>query len=83
MKAAVLRRLGGPPEYGDFDEPAAGEGQVVVNMVAAAVHHVELAMASGHFYLGPPRLPSVVGIDGVGRLANGKRVFALPSYSRA
>ena len=83
MKAAVLRRLGGPPEYGDFDEPAAGEGQVVVNMVAAAVHHVELAMASGHFYLGPPRLPSVVGLDGVGRLANGERVFvdtAVPPF---
>jgi NADPH2:quinone reductase len=83
VKAAVLRRLGGPPEYGDFDEPAAGESQVVVNMVAAAVHHVELAMASGHFYLGPPRLPSVVGIDGVGRLANGERVFvdtAVPPF---
>lgn len=83
MKAAVLRQLGGPPEYGDFDEPVAGEGQVVVDVAAAAVHHVELAMASGRFYLGPPRLPSVPGIDGVGRLANGRRVFvdtAVPPF---
>jgi NADPH:quinone reductase-like Zn-dependent oxidoreductase len=83
VKAAVLRQLGGPPEYGDFDEPVAGEGQVVVDVAAAAVHHVELAMASGRFYLGPPRLPTVLGIDGVGRLANGRRVFvdtAVPPF---
>ena len=65
MKAALLRELGGPPVYADFDEPVAGEGQVVVEMAAAAIHHVDLARASGTFYLGPPPLPSVLGSDGV------------------
>ena len=61
MKAAVLRELGGPPVYADVDEPVAGEGQVVVEMTAAAIHHVDLARASGSFYLGPPPLPSEIG----------------------
>jgi NADPH:quinone reductase-like Zn-dependent oxidoreductase len=75
MKAAVLKELNGPPEFDDFDDPVAGEGQIVVDMTAAAIHHVDLARASGTFYLGPPPLPSVLGIDGVGRLADGRRVF--------
>ena len=75
MNAAVLRETGAPPVYIDFDEPVAGEGQVVVDMAAAAVHHVDLARASGSFYLGPPQLPSVLGSDGVGRLPDGRRVF--------
>jgi NADPH:quinone reductase-like Zn-dependent oxidoreductase len=75
MKAAVLKELGGPPVYEDADDPVAGEGQVVVEMTAAAIHHVELAIASGNFYLGPPALPSIPGIDGVGRLPDGRRVF--------
>lgn len=75
MRAAVLRALGGPPVYGDFEDPVAGEGQVVVEIAAAAVHHVELARASGRFYLGAPPLPSVLGVDGVGRLPDGRRVF--------
>jgi len=32
-------------------------------------------MASGPFYLAPPRLPSVVGIEGVDDRRNGTRVF--------
>ena len=34
MKAAVLRKWGGPPVYADVDEPVAAEGQVVVEMAA-------------------------------------------------
>ena len=75
MNAAVLREIGRPPVYAEFDEPVAGEGQVVVEMAAAAVHHVDLARASGSFYLAPPPLPSVLGSDGVGRLPDGRRVF--------
>ena len=75
MKAAVPQSLGRPPELRYFDEPVAGSGQAAVNMAAAAVHHVDLPLASGHFYLGPPPLPSVVGTDGAGYLDDGRRVF--------
>lgn len=75
MKGAVLTALGGPPVFEELAEPVAGEGQVVVEMAAAAIHHVDLARASGSFYLGPPPVPSVLGTDGVGRLPGGRRVF--------
>ncbi|HTJ31716.1 MAG TPA: zinc-binding alcohol dehydrogenase family protein [Dactylosporangium sp.] len=75
MKAAVLDDVGVPPHFGDFAEPEPGEGQVVVNVAAAAVNHLDLAKASGSFYTGPPPIPSVVGSDGVGRTAHGRRVY--------
>jgi NADPH:quinone reductase-like Zn-dependent oxidoreductase len=75
MAAAVLYEYGGAPRYGQFRTPTAGPGQVVVEVGAAALHHLDLLKASGSFYLGPPPLPSVVGTDGVGRLADGRRVY--------
>ncbi|GAA2358808.1 zinc-binding alcohol dehydrogenase family protein [Dactylosporangium salmoneum] len=75
MKAAVLDHVGVPPHFGDFAEPEPGEGQVVVNVAAAGVNHLDLAKASGSFYTGPPPIPSVVGSDGVGRTAHGRRVY--------
>lgn len=73
MKAAVLRAQGGPPEFSDFDDPTAGPDQVVLDVSACGVHHLVLARASGAF--GPPILPSVPGTDGIGRTADGRRVF--------
>jgi NADPH2:quinone reductase len=75
MKAAVLHEHDATPEYGDFDDPQAGPGEVVVDVAAAAIHHLDLHKATGRFYTGPPPLPSVVGTDGVGRLADGRRVY--------
>jgi NADPH2:quinone reductase len=76
MRAAVLHEHGVAPRFGDFEEPAAGEaGEVVVEVAAAALHHLDLHKATGTFYMGPPPLPSVVGTDGIGRLADGRRVY--------
>jgi NADPH:quinone reductase-like Zn-dependent oxidoreductase len=66
VRAAALKELGGPSVYEDTEEPVPGDGQVVVGMMAAAVDHVD--WRSGHFYLGPPALPSTPGMDGVGHL---------------
>jgi NADPH2:quinone reductase len=57
MNAAVLHEHGAPPEYGEFDEPHAVDGHVIVDVQAAGVHHLDLAKASGKFYAGPPPLP--------------------------
>jgi NADPH:quinone reductase-like Zn-dependent oxidoreductase len=75
MNAAVLHQHGAPPEYGEFAEPHAADGHVIVEVEAAGVHHLDLARASGEFYGGAPPLPSVVGGDGVGHLPDGRRVF--------
>lgn len=79
MDAAVLHEHGSTPRFGEFAEPVAAPGQVVVEVAAAALHHLDLHKATGTFYTGPPPLPSVVGTDGVGRLADGRRVYFDPS----
>jgi len=83
VKAAVLTELGAPPQFADFPEPQGEDDQVVVEVAAAGVNHVDLAKASGTFYTGPPPVPSVVGSDGVGHTAEGRRVFfdaAVPPF---
>ena len=71
----MLTEFGGLPVYADFPVPTPGDGQVVLDVVAAGVHHVDLLKASGTFYLDPPPLPSVLGTDGVGRAADGRRYY--------
>src|SRR6202034_4139254 len=58
-------------------EPAAGESRIAVT--AAAISQVVKSRASGTHYSSSDQFPFVVGIDGVGRLDDGSRVyFALP-----
>ena len=74
MDAAVLHEYGEAPRSGESAEPEPGAGEVVVDVGAAALHHLDLLKASGTFYLEQP-LPAVVGGDGVGRLDDGRRVL--------
>jgi NADPH2:quinone reductase len=75
VRAAILREYGTTPEPDEFDEPRAGEGQVVVDVLAAALNPVDLSIASGRFYGGVPDVPYVVGSEGAGRLADGTPVY--------
>lgn len=75
MKAAVLHTLGEPPLFEDFPDPQAGEGEVVVHVRAASLKNVDKAMASGSHYDSHRALPAICGIDGVGVLDDGTRVF--------
>lgn len=75
MKAAILREYG-VPEFGDWqDEPVAGPGQAVVEVGAAGLNPVDVAIASGRFYGGQPPLPSIAGREGVGRLDDDRRIY--------
>jgi NADPH:quinone reductase-like Zn-dependent oxidoreductase len=73
MRAAVLREYG-VPSPGEFEEPSAGDGQAVVEVLAAGLNPVDVAICAGRFYAGKPPLPSVAGREGVGTLA-GRRVY--------
>ena len=66
MKAAIVLEAGKTPVYGDFKEPVPGNGEVRVNVIAAALSNVVRSRASGTHYSSSGDLPFVVGIDGVG-----------------
>jgi len=79
MKAAIVLEAGQTPIYGEFKEPVPANGEVQVTVSAAALSQVVKSRASGTHYSSSGQLPFVVGIDGVGRLDDGRRVyFALP-----
>lgn len=79
MKAAIAMQAGQTPIYGEFQEPVPAPGEVQVTVSAAALSNVVKSRASGAHYSSSGQLPFIVGIDGVGRLGDGSRVyFALP-----
>lgn len=79
MKAAVVRGAGQVPVYGDFAEPVVGANDVLVHITATALSHVTRSRASGAHYSSSGQYPFVAGVDGVGRLEDGRRVyFAMP-----
>ncbi|MDB5294590.1 MAG: alcohol dehydrogenase, partial [Phycisphaerales bacterium] len=79
MKAAVVQSFDRPPQYADFPEPIPQPGEVLVTVRAAALSQLVRAQASGKHYSAAAALPLVPGADGVGRLADGRRVyFAFP-----
>uniref|UniRef100_A0AAU3GWV0 Zinc-binding alcohol dehydrogenase family protein n=1 Tax=Streptomyces sp. NBC_01401 TaxID=2903854 RepID=A0AAU3GWV0_9ACTN len=75
MDAAVLHTLGKPPRFEQFTEPTAGEGEVLLEVLAAALNPSTKAVAGGGHFASSDNLPAVVGLDGVGRLEDGSRVF--------
>jgi NADPH:quinone reductase-like Zn-dependent oxidoreductase len=61
--------------------PERGEG-IVVDVLAAALSPRVRSGASGQHYTSKGVLPLVPGIDGVGRLADGRRVYFLAAHDR-
>jgi NADPH:quinone reductase-like Zn-dependent oxidoreductase len=77
MKAAIVLGAGRTPVYGDFSEPVACAGEHRIEVTAAALSQVTKGRASGAHYSSSGRFPFVPGIDGVGRLDDGRRVYFL------
>lgn len=75
MKAAVVTLPGQPPRYQEFPEPSPGEGEVLVKVHAAGLHPIVKALAAGTHYAGKGEVNVVPGIDGVGMLDDGRRVY--------
>lgn len=75
MKAAVVNVLGQAPKYQEFRDPVPVEGEVQVRVRAAGLHPVVKAIASGTHYISGGELPAVPGVDGVGELEDGRRVY--------
>lgn len=75
MKAAVLHQLGEVPRFEEFPDPVPQEGQLLIHVKAAAIKNLDKIRASGRHYASHEQLPTVVGIDGVGQLEDGRRVY--------
>ncbi|MBA3867897.1 MAG: zinc-binding alcohol dehydrogenase family protein [Anaerolineae bacterium] len=76
MYAAVVRSFDHAPRYESFDDPIAkGENEIVVDVLAAGLHPRVRAGASGSHYTSTQELPLIPGVDGVGRLPDGKLVY--------
>ena len=77
MRAAVVGELGQPPSPGEVPEPSAGDGEVVVEVLAAPLNPVDVAVSKGAFYGGHPALPYVPGAEVVGQVrGSGEVVWA-------
>jgi NADPH:quinone reductase-like Zn-dependent oxidoreductase len=75
VNAAVVQSFDSPPRYENFADPVAGEGELVVQVSAAGLHQIVKSLASGKHYGSTADLPFIPGIDGVGRLEDGTRVY--------
>src|SRR5579862_4240442 len=77
MKAAIVSEAGRAPTYAEFDEPVRIDGEIRVHVTASALTNFTKVRASGKHYSFEAEAPFVVGIDGVGRLDDGRRVYFL------
>ena len=75
MHAAVVTSFDEPPHYLPFDLPDPGEGQVLVDVLAAGLHPRVRTGATGRHYTSSGTLPMIPGVDGVGRRADGATVY--------
>jgi NADPH:quinone reductase-like Zn-dependent oxidoreductase len=71
MRAAVIREVGAAPEVGDVAEPV-GE---TIEVLAAPINPIDLAVSRGVLATGHPELPYVPGCEAVGRTADGSVVW--------
>ena len=79
MKAAIITAAGKTPVYGDFNEPIARSGEEVVTVNASALSQFSKSRSSGSHYSSEGVFPAVAGAEGVGCMADGRRVyFVLP-----
>jgi NADPH:quinone reductase-like Zn-dependent oxidoreductase len=75
MNAAVLHAFDEPPHFEQFPDPIAEENELIVHVQAAALKPVDRQVANGSHYASPRTLPVVCGMDGVGLLEDGTRVY--------
>jgi len=82
MNAAVVHSFDAPPRYESFDDPVPSEKEQIVTVTAAGLHRIVKALANGTHYGSTTKPPFIPGVDGVGRLSDGTRVyFGGPSFA--
>ena len=73
MKAAVITSFDRPPRYTDIGAPVPEmPGEMLVEVLAAGLHHLTRGRAAGAHYSQSGSPPLVAGVDGVGRDTAGR-----------
>ncbi len=76
MQAAVVTSFDEPPHFQPFETPSPrDEDQALIEVLAVGLHPRVRSDAAGRHYTSSGRLPMVPGIDGVGRMADGKKIY--------
>ncbi len=76
MHAAVVRSFDHPPRYETYDTPEpTADNELLVDVLAVGLHPRVRTGASGRHYTSTGTLPMIPGIDGVGRLPDGQRIY--------
>lgn len=75
MKAAIVTSAGTKPTFGEFRNPLGRKGVGMITVTAAALTNLTKGHASGSHYSAGNHYPFVPGVDGVGTLADGRRVY--------
>jgi NADPH:quinone reductase-like Zn-dependent oxidoreductase len=76
MRAAVVRSFDHPPRYESYDTPEpVGPDEALIDVLAVGLHPRVRTGASGRHYSSSGTLPMIPGVDGVGRLPDGRRVY--------
>lgn len=79
MRAALVSAAGQPPALAELAVPTPASRERLIRVSAAAISYLTKGRASGAHYTASGQLPFGVGMDGVGRLEDGSRVyFAMP-----
>lgn len=78
MKAVTVEESQ-EPRYGDFKEPAAGQGQTVLSVRASALTNLDVGIAQGRHYLKPDKYPVVVGREAVAAGPSGRFYLTVKS----
>ena len=70
MKAVVFHEFGGLDvlQLEDVDDPQAGAGEVVLDVTASALNHLDVDIREGVSRF-PIELPHILGVEVVGRVA--------------
>jgi NADPH:quinone reductase-like Zn-dependent oxidoreductase len=68
VRAALIKQLGALPEAGEAPEPEAAEGEVVLEVAAAALNPIDVNVAAGRYHGGHPPFAYVPGCECVGRV---------------
>jgi NADPH:quinone reductase-like Zn-dependent oxidoreductase len=76
MNAAVVRSFERPPRFERYDVPEpTGPTESLVDVLAVGLHPRVRSGAAGQHYTSSGELPLIPGIDGVGRLGDGRVVY--------